>query len=196
MTIPDAAFLPGSRRIAASAIWWSHSPEAYHVHCDTNALGAVFVLTAVTVPGCELAIDKPCDRSSLPNSICLKAKSSVVGGGQYAHCNAPVLDSTSPRRSWVVYLDHRAICSSYRSMVPPKQNSTNESLTTEVLPIQPLTPTTELLPVWLQKRTRQPTTVVNSLMFAQSLNSSSTATLDRQSININWSALFALGLGL
>jgi hypothetical protein len=123
--IPDSAFLPGTRKIPASAIWWSHSPEEYHVHCDTNALGAVFVFTAVTAPGGELVMDRPCNGDFQLTKFHL-SEGKIIGGrwGQFAHCNAPVVDSTIPRRSWVVYLDHRAISSSYRNMVPPKHNST------------------------------------------------------------------------
>jgi hypothetical protein len=128
--IPDAAFLPGSRKIPASSIWWSHSPD-YHVHCDTNSLGAVFVFAAVAVAGCELVIDRPfCGGYQVTKHHLSEGK--IIGGswGQYSHFNLPVLDSTIPRRSWVVYLDYRTICASYRNMVPPKPNS--KSATTRV----------------------------------------------------------------
>jgi hypothetical protein len=117
--IPDAAFLPGSRRFPASAIWWTHSPEALHVHCDTNSLGAAFVFAAVTVNGCDLVVDRPVDCGYQLTKFHLTA-GKIVGGSwaQYAHCNLPVLDFTIPRRSWVVYLDYRTICASYRNLVP------------------------------------------------------------------------------
>jgi hypothetical protein len=116
--IPDKAFLPGSRRAPVSAIWWSHSPEAFHVHCDNNSLGAIFIFAAVAAPGCELVIDRPFgDGYQITKRHLSEGK--IIGGswGQYSHCNLPVLDSTIPRRSFVVYLDYRTICTSYRNMV-------------------------------------------------------------------------------
>lgn len=118
--IPDAAFLPGTKRIPVSHIWWTHSPQAYHVHCDTNSLGASFVFAAVTVAGCELVIDRPFDDSGGYQLMKYHLKEGKIIGGswaQYAHCNLPVLDPTIPRRSWVVYLDFRTICASYQNRV-------------------------------------------------------------------------------
>jgi hypothetical protein len=121
--IPEKAFLPGSNRTPASAIWWSHSPKPYHVHCDTNAIGAVFVFAAVAVDGCELVIDRPFDDCGGGGYQLTKyhlSEGKIIAGcwGEYAHFNLPLRDTSTPRRSWVVYLDNRTICSSYRNMVP------------------------------------------------------------------------------
>jgi hypothetical protein len=53
----------------------------------------------------------------------------IIGGTwwQYPHCNLPVLeDSTIPRRSWIVYLDYRTICSSYQNRVVPPHHQEEE----------------------------------------------------------------------
>jgi hypothetical protein len=116
--IPDQAFLPTStRRIPVSHIWWTHSPKVCHVHCDKNSLGVTFVFAASTVAGGELVVDKPVGNGFQLRPYHLSA-GTIIGGswGQYAHCNLPVRDTITPRRSWVVYLDYRAISRKYKNL--------------------------------------------------------------------------------
>jgi hypothetical protein len=114
--IPESSFLLG---LPVSHIWLTNSPKLCNVHCDTTSLGAAFVFTAETVAGAELVIDKPVGNGYQATTYHLTA-GRVIGGSwaQYAHCNLPLLDNVTPRRSWVVYLDYRAISADWRNFVP------------------------------------------------------------------------------
>ena len=106
--IPRTRFLPG-RNIPCSHIWYTSDPQVRHVHTDTNTLPPAFVFCPKTVKGGDLIVAMP-DGSI--QRVCLNA--GVVAGGswaQYPHCNEKV--SSSDRRSFVVYLDHRSISQSY-----------------------------------------------------------------------------------
>ena len=107
--IPKNRFLPG-RNVPCSHIWYTSEPEVRHVHTDTNTLPPAFVFCPKTVTGGDLIVAMP--DGSIQR---VRLDAGVVAGGswaQYPHCNEAVLQGHH-RRSFVVYLDHRSISSSY-----------------------------------------------------------------------------------
>jgi hypothetical protein len=106
--IPDQASLPGSRMTPVPDIWWTHSPKACHVNCDKSSPGVTFVFATETAAGGELVIDQPIGSDHQLKTYHLDA-GKIIGGkwGQYAHCNLPIKDMTTPCRAWVVSLDYQ-----------------------------------------------------------------------------------------
>jgi hypothetical protein len=106
--IPRERLIPGGR-IPCSHIWFTAEPKPFHVHTDTNTIPPAFVFCVETCIGGDLLV-------TLPNGEVQVVETSAgrVTGGKWAqlpHCNTPVISGV--RHSFVCYLDHRAISSSW-----------------------------------------------------------------------------------
>lgn len=95
--------------LPVSHVWYSCDPGLERVHTDSNAIPPAFVFCPQTVTGGELIVQYP---DEPPKRI--KTDAGVIVGGcwaQFPHCNAEV--KQGDRRSFVVYLDHRVLSTSY-----------------------------------------------------------------------------------
>ena len=106
--IPRERLIPGGK-VPASNIWFTSDPKAFHIHTDTNTVPPAFVFCARTVRGGDLIVQTPTGPTKLSTTA-----GKVIGGSwaQYPHCNFPVHKNDN-RHSFVVYLDHRMLSSSY-----------------------------------------------------------------------------------
>lgn len=111
--IPKNRLIPGGK-IPVSHIWYTSNPKVRHVHTDTNTIPPAFVFCPRTVYGGEVCILHP----EKGVQFVQLHEGEVLGGSwaQYPHCNDRVLQGLEIdiRRSFVVYLDNRAICEAYR----------------------------------------------------------------------------------
>jgi len=109
-SIPRDRFIPGGR-IPCSHIWFTADPKSFHIHTDTNTIPPAFVFCVESCIGGDLLV-------TLPNGEVkvIETTAGRVAGGKWAqlpHCNTPVICGT--RHSFVCYLDHRAISTSWLS---------------------------------------------------------------------------------
>jgi hypothetical protein len=100
----ESRTIPG---LPLSGLWLTEKPNEERVHCDTNVVGATFLLTTSDVDGSTLCLSSPTGQLGKYN---LKPGVILAGGwANYSHCNSKVDERPGNfRTSWTLYLDGRA----------------------------------------------------------------------------------------
>lgn len=107
--VPLTRLIPGGY-LPCSHIWFTTQPAERNVHIDTNTVPPGFVFCANTVNGGDLVVTERNGALRLFSTT----EGRVIGGSwpQRPHCNEKV-NSGEVRCSFVIYLDHRVLSTSY-----------------------------------------------------------------------------------
>jgi hypothetical protein len=109
--------IPG---LPLSGLWLTEKPNKERVHCDTNVVGATFLVTTSDVKGPTLCLSTPTRKLAKHDM-----KPGIILAGSwanYAHWNSKVDEGDehpgNSRTSWTLYLDERVFCTKYKYIHP------------------------------------------------------------------------------
>jgi hypothetical protein len=102
--------IPG---LPLSGLWLTERPNQDKVHCDSNVVGAAFLLTSSDVKGSTLCLSSPTGKIVMHD---LKPGEILAGSwSNYGHCNMKVDEHPGNyRTSWTLYLDGRVFCRRFK----------------------------------------------------------------------------------